>query len=156
MKRRRPCRPGTIPPPGNLLKPVLSRLRSSDYGSRDGLFTGYYEIELDGSRRRHGQYQTPLYRKPSDLGLRRPDPCGNRGWGARRARAASSSGSIDPIDAFFLQIQGSGRVRLDKGGTMRVGYDGQNGQPYVPVGRLLLERGMIPRDKLTMPAIRRG
>ena len=60
----------------------------------------------------------------------------------------------DPIDAFFLQIQGSGRVRLSKKRVARVGYDGQNGQPYVPVGRLLIERGIIPRDKLTLPAIR--
>jgi membrane-bound lytic murein transglycosylase A len=60
----------------------------------------------------------------------------------------------DPIDAFFLQIQGSGRVRLNGNGTVRVGYDGQNGRPYVPVGRLLIERGAIPRDKVTMAAIR--
>jgi peptidoglycan lytic transglycosylase A len=125
----------------------------SDYGSRDGLFTGYYEIELDGSRRRHGQYQTPLYRKPSDLGLRRPTRAEIED-GALAGRGLELVWVVDPIDAFFLQIQGSGRIRLDKGGTMRVGYDGQNGQPYVPVGRLLLERGIIPREKLTMPAIR--
>jgi membrane-bound lytic murein transglycosylase A len=60
----------------------------------------------------------------------------------------------DPVDAFFLQIQGSGRVRLSGGSTVRVGYDGQNGHPYVAVGRLLIERGVISRDKLTMAAIR--
>ena len=60
----------------------------------------------------------------------------------------------DPIDAFFLQIQGSGRVRLENGRAIRLGYDGQNGLPYVPVGRLLIERGQIARDKLTMASIR--
>ena len=60
----------------------------------------------------------------------------------------------DPIDAFFLEIQGSGRVRLKEGSVLRVGYDGSNGQAYVPVGRLLIERGEIPREQLTMQAIR--
>src|SRR5208283_620804 len=60
----------------------------------------------------------------------------------------------DPIDAFFLEIQGSGRVRLRNGTTVRVGYDGQNGQPYVAVGRLLVERGVMPRATVTMAAIR--
>jgi membrane-bound lytic murein transglycosylase A len=60
----------------------------------------------------------------------------------------------NPIDAFFLEIQGSGRVRLKEGGTVRIGYDGSNAHPYVPVGRLLLERGEIPREQLTAQAIR--
>jgi len=60
----------------------------------------------------------------------------------------------DPVDAFFLQIQGSGRVRLRSGRTIRIGYDGQNRQPYVPVGRLLIARGQIPREQLTMASIR--
>ena len=60
----------------------------------------------------------------------------------------------DPIDAFFLQIQGSGRIRLRNGGIVRVGYDGQNGQPYVAVERLLIERGAIARSELTMATIR--
>jgi membrane-bound lytic murein transglycosylase A len=125
----------------------------SDYGTAEGLFTGYFEIELNGSRRRHGRYQTPIYRKPSDLGT-----------GFRATRAEIEDGALagrglellwvdDPIDAFFLQIQGSGRVRLRRG-SLGIGYDGQNGQPYVAVGRLLIERGAIPRDKLTMETIR--
>jgi membrane-bound lytic murein transglycosylase A len=59
-----------------------------------------------------------------------------------------------PVDAFFLEIQGSGIVRLPDGRTMRVGYDSGNGHPYIPVGRLLLERGIIPREQMTMAAIR--
>jgi membrane-bound lytic murein transglycosylase A len=129
-------------------------LSVGDYGKAEGLFTGYYEIELNGSRQKHGRYQMPIYRKPPDLGP-----------GGRPTRAEIEDGALagrslelfwvdDPIDAFFLQIQGSGRIRLSGGGTVRVGYDGQNGHPYVAVGRLLIERGVIPRDKLTMAAIR--
>jgi len=126
----------------------------ADYGEHEGLFTGYFEIELNGSRHRHGRYQTPIYRRPPDLGS-----------GPRYSRAEIEDGALagrglellwvdDPIDAFFLQIQGSGRVRLEDGREIRVGYDGQNGLPYVPVGRLLIEHGRIARDKLTMASIR--
>jgi len=125
----------------------------ADYGNAEGLFTGYYEIELDGSRQRHGRYQTPLYRKPPDLGAEPPTRAEIED-GALAGRGLELLWVDDPIDAFFLQIQGSGRVRLKGGGTVRVGYDGQNGRPYVPVGRLLIEHGVIPRDKLTMAAIR--
>jgi len=120
-------------------------------GAADGLFTGYFEITLEGSPHRGGRFQTPLYRRPPD-----PD---------RNSRAEIEDGALagqglelvwvdNPIDAFFLEIQGSGIVRLPKGGTMRVGYDGGNGRAYVPVGRLLIERGVIPREKMTMTAIR--
>jgi membrane-bound lytic murein transglycosylase A len=125
----------------------------ADYGNRRGLFTGYYEIELNGARERRGGFQTPLYRKPPDLGPVPPTRAEIED-GALAGRGLELLWVDDPIDAFFLQIQGSGRVRLKGGGTIRVGYDGQTGRPYVPVGRLLIERGVIPRDKLTMTAIR--
>jgi membrane-bound lytic murein transglycosylase A len=125
----------------------------ADYGAPEGLFTGYYEIELNGSRQRHGRFQTPLYRKPSDMGAQLPTRAEIED-GVLAGRGLELLWVDDAIDAFVLQIQGSGRVRLSGGGTVRVGYDGQNGRPYVPVGRLLIERGVIPRDKLTMPAIR--
>jgi membrane-bound lytic murein transglycosylase A len=126
----------------------------ADYGDTQGLFTGYFEIELSGSLHRHGHFQTPIYRRPPDLGT-----------GPRYTRAEIEDGALagrglellwvdDPIDAFFLQIQGSGRVRLDNGRTIRLGYNGQNGLAYVPVGRLLIERGQIAREKLTMASIR--
>ena len=129
-------------------------LAVADYGASEGLFTGYYEIELNGSRQRHGRYQTPIYRRPSEPGA-----------ATRYSRAEIEDGALaghglellwvdDPIDAFFLEIQGSGGVRLKDRGTVRVGYDGQNGQPYVPVGRLLVERGIMPRSQTTMMAIR--
>jgi peptidoglycan lytic transglycosylase A len=125
----------------------------TDYGRPEGLFTGYYEIELDGSRRRRGRFQTPLHRKPPDLGHPLPTRAEIED-GALAGRGLELFWVADPIEAFFLQIQGSGRIRLSGGGAVRVGYDGQNGHPYLPVGRLLIERGLIPREKLTMPAIR--
>jgi membrane-bound lytic murein transglycosylase A len=120
-------------------------------GEPDGLFTGYFEITLNGSRKRFGPYQTPLYRRP-------PEP-------GRHTRAEIEDGALagkglellwidDPAAAFFLEIQGSGRVNLPDGGLVRVGYDGKNGKPYVAVGRLLIERGELPRDKVTMASIR--
>jgi membrane-bound lytic murein transglycosylase A len=126
----------------------------ADYGQVEGLFTGYFEIELSGSRRRQGRYQTPIYRRPPELGS-----------GPRYSRADIEDGALagrglellwidDPIDAFFLEIQGSGRVRLEDGSTVRVGYDGKNGLPYVPVGRRLVERGVLPRAQVTMISIR--
>jgi membrane-bound lytic murein transglycosylase A len=126
----------------------------ADYGAREGLFTGYYEIELKGSRRKHGRYQTPIYRKPPDLGSGHLPTRAEIEDGALAGRGLELLWVDDPIDAFFLQIQGSGRVRLSGGGTVRVGYDGQNGHPYVAVGRLLIEHGAISRDKLTMATIR--
>jgi membrane-bound lytic murein transglycosylase A len=124
----------------------------ADNSGSEGLFTGYYEIELNGSRRRHGHYRTPIYRRPPESG-------------SHYSRAEIEDGVLsgrglelfwvdDPIDAFFLEIQGSGRVRLRDGRTIRVGYDGQNGFPYVAVGRLLVERKILPRAKVTMDAIR--
>src|SRR5579875_367141 len=115
---------------------------AADYGRTRGLFTGYFEIELEGSRHRHGPYQTPLYRRPPPA------------LASRYTRAQIDEGALkghglafvwvdDPIAAFFLQIEGSGVIRLDDGKVIRVGYDGQNGKPYVPIGRILLERGVI-------------
>ena len=125
----------------------------ADYGDAEGLFTGYFEIELNGSRHRHGPYQTPIYRRPPDLGAAPRYSRAQIEDGALAGRGLELFWVDNPIDAFFLQIQGSGRVRLEDGQVVRVGYDGQNGLPYVPVGRLLIERGEIPRGKVTMASI---
>ena len=129
-------------------------LSVTDYGASGGLFTGYYEIELNGSRRRQGRYQTPIYRRPSEPGAASRFSRAEIEDGALAGRGLELLWVDNPIDAFFLEIQGSGRVRLRNGDTVRVGYDGQNGQPYVPIGRLLVERGVIPRSEATMMTIR--
>jgi len=138
-------------------------------GSDEGLITGYYEPLLRGSRRQGGAFRTPLLARPDDmvaveLGQFREAWRGERVVGRvvdgalrpYESRAEIEAGALsgrarpiawvdDPVDAFFLQIQGSGRVALAEGGEMRVGYAAQNGHGYVPVGRILAERGEIPR-----------
>ena len=152
--------------------------RAGNNGRSEGLFTGYYEPELRGARQPGGAYTTPLLRRPPDLvmvdlGLFRPAWRGERIAGRVidgrlkpiESRSEIERGALDrqrlafvwvddPVDAFFLHIQGSGRVRLPDGSLVQVGYDGQNGQPYVPIGRLLIERGMLDRDSVSMQAIR--
>jgi membrane-bound lytic murein transglycosylase A len=154
--------------------PVLA----ADNGDPEGLFTGYYEPELRGARRPGGPYTVPLYRRPPglisvDLGKFRPDLAGLRiagkVVGSRLApfdsRADIERGALagrglelvwvdDSVDAFFLHVQGSGRVRLDDGTVVRVGYDGTNDRPFLAVGRILLREGLIERQRVSMQAVR--
>lgn len=120
-----------------------------------GLLTGYYEPELRGARAPGGAFRTPLRAVPRDLapGALLP-PRAEIEAGALDGSALPLLWVDDPVDAFFLQVQGSGRVRLAEGGVVRIGYAGRNGQPYVAIGRLLIERGAIPRESMSMQAIR--
>ncbi|WP_251975852.1 murein transglycosylase A [Salinicola avicenniae] len=130
------------------------RVTNSD-GSASGLITGYYEPVLRGSRVRGGPYQTPLYRYP-------------RYWkrhthvGPTR-RELRASGDLDgtelvwvddPVEAAYLQIQGSGRVELTDGSTMRVAYAGTNNQPFQSFAGRLIERGEITPAEATLPGVR--
>lgn len=124
-------------------------------GSASGLFTGYYEPEVDGALRRDATHTVPIYRRPPDLGKRSPY------YDRRQIDAGALAGRhlellwlSDPIDAFFLQVQASGRVRLPDGTTVRVSYDGQNGRTYVPIGRVLVDRGEMTLDQVSMQSIR--
>jgi membrane-bound lytic murein transglycosylase A len=147
-------------------------------GKAEGLFTGYYEPEVRGSRSPGAGYNVALLTKPNDLvqvdlGAFSDDLRGKRISGRIQGnafvpyydRAAIEAGALrgrrlellwlaDPVDAFFLQIQGSGRVRLPDNKIARVTYAGQNGRPYVPIGRVLADRGQIPLDQVSMQSIR--
>ena len=148
-------------------------------GRRDqGKFTGYYEPELRGSLTRKGAYQVALLRAPENLvavnlGEFNPQWRGQRIAGRvqdgklkpLQARAGIMAGALvseklellyvdDPVDAFFLHIQGSGRVRLDDGRVIRLGYAGQNGHPYVAIGKNLVQSGAIRREDISMQSIR--
>lgn len=147
-------------------------------GDPEGLFTGYYEPELRGSERRGGVYQTPIFRPPEnlitiDLGAFRDDLKGQQivGQLAGRSvvpvptrveieRGALSGRNLEmiwvdsPVDAFFLHIQGSGRVIMDDGRIVRLGYAGKNGRPYFAIGRELIRRGAIAEEQMSMQAIR--
>ncbi len=132
-----------------------------------GFFTGYYEPEVEGSLTRRPGYEVPVFGKPKDLVT---DSRG--GW--RRAggrlvpyydRAEIEEGALagqglevaflkDPIDLFFMQIQGSGRMRLPDGKVVRLNYAAKNGYPYTPVGRFLIDQGIVPREEMSMARIR--
>ncbi len=142
----------------------------------EGLFTGYYEPELRASRTRHGAYQTPIYGLPADLvsvdlGAFKPELAGEHVEGqlvghklipfptradidAHGVNAQVLFYAEDPIAVFFLHVQGSGRVRLEDGTSARVAYAGQNGKPYTPVGRTLIEQGALERGQVSLQAIR--
>lgn len=118
------------------------------------LFTAYYEPVLDGARAPGGRFTVPLYALPPDLDRR----------ASELSRAAINAGALegqglelawlaDPVAAFFLQIQGSGRIRLPDGKPLRLGYAGKNGHPYRALGRLLVERGEMRRDQVTAEVI---
>jgi membrane-bound lytic murein transglycosylase A len=126
-------------------------LLAGNHGRADGLFTGYYEIVLNGSRQRGGAFQTPIYRRPADPKAYSHAQIED---GALAGQGLELLWVDDPIDAYFMQIQGSGEVRLAGGGTVRLGYDGGNGQPYVALGRLLVERGEVPLKDMTMARLR--
>jgi len=148
-------------------------------GEHKGLFTGYFEALLKGSFEASEQYRYPLYALPKDLvsvdlGAFRPEFKGDRIAGKVRDnrlipyedRAAIENGAINdrsdilmwvdsPVDAFFLHIQGSGRVQLADGSFQGVGYAGQNGHVYRAIGRDLIEMGEVKREDMSMQAIRR-
>ena len=155
------------------------KVSSRNTGDDEGLFTGYFEPELYGATYRSGRYRYPLLKMPKDLvmvdlGAFREDLKGRRIAGRvinNRLRPYETRGQIvngslsmenaeplvwvdDPIDAFFLHIQGSGRVALDDGGSMRVGYDGQNGHPYYAIGRELIKRGELSKETVSLQSIR--
>ncbi len=137
-----------------------------------GLFTGYYEPELRGALQRGGPYQTPVLARPADLvqtaAPNGPPTVGRTEAGRQVAywsRADIEAGRMgaearpliwlaDPVDLFFLQIQGAGRIRLSDGTTIRLGYDGKNGRPYTPIGRVLVARHDLPPDGVSMQSIR--
>ena len=148
------------------------------HGKTEGLFTGYYEPSLKGSLTQQGSYQSPLYQKPKDLimvdlGAFREDlkgrriagklvdgrlkPYANRkeiDEGALQTITPELAYAQDPVDLFFLQIQGSGRLILEDETTLRVGYDGQNGHPYYAIGRELIKRGALTSQNVSLQSIR--
>lgn len=151
--------------------------RAPPHVANKGLFTGYFEPVYPASRAASAEYSAPVYARPADLidvdlGAFRREWRGQRLAGRIDGqklvpypdRQAIVEGALigvaapiawmDPNDLFFLQIQGSGRLRFEDGSAIRVGYAGQNGHPYTAVGRVLVERGIMPLEEVTMQAIR--
>ena len=152
--------------------------RAANNRDTTGLFTGYYEAELRGARQPSAPYTVPLYRTPPDLisvdladfssefagrtiagkvadGKLRPyDDRTAIETGALRERNLELLWVDDPVDAFFLHIQGSGRVTLDDGSVVRVGYANKNGHIYTAIGRELVKRGSMTTEQVSMQSLR--
>ena len=120
------------------------------------LFTGYFEPELTGSRTRTDKYRYPLYRKP-------PEVQNGRTWftraeieenGLLEGRGLEIAWIDDPVDVFFLQVQGSGRVRFPDGTGTRVGYGGKNGHASRSIGQELVRRGIYEANQVSAQVIR--
>ena len=153
-------------------------VRIARLGETTGLLTGYFEPVVDGSRFPNPEFHTPLYRRPHDLvvaGQPAARPISQPGHRRRLNgknelepyydRGAIENGALDgqkleicwlkdPFEALSIQIQGSARVNLEDGTTLRVNYDGHNGYPYTAVGRILIERNLVPREEMSMERIR--
>ena len=142
-------------------------------GEGKAFVTGYYIPETAGSRTPAPGYSVPVYRTPPDLiRCARPDGTNGRGridetgacvpyWtraeiedGALAGKGLEIGWAADPVELFFIEIQGSGELRLPDGSVMRIGYDNQNGREYVGIGRLLRDRGILPPGGANMESIK--
>ena len=123
-------------------------------GEPPALFTGYFEPELEGSPTRSGRFQYPIYRRPPEL----------RDGTVFHSRAAIDNGALagrgleiawldDPVDVYFLQIQGSGRIRMTDGTVVRLGYAGANGHAYRSIGQEMVRRGTHSMDQVSAQEI---
>ncbi|WP_439892258.1 murein transglycosylase A [Ralstonia sp. 25C] len=124
-----------------------------DDGTDSGLITGYYEPLLRGSRTRHGIYQTPLYRMPA-VWRGKTLPARAQLIHSPALQGQEVVWVDDPVEAAFLQIQGSGQVQLEEGGIMRLGVGGTNNQPFRSFARWLLDQGEITPVQATMQGIK--
>lgn len=124
-------------------------------GEENALFTGYFEPELDGSARPTSRFRYPLYRTPQEAR--------DGQWVSRReieegglleGRGLEIAWVDDPVELFFLQVQGSGRIRMTDGSVIRVGYDGRNGHPYRSIGQELIRRGIYQPHQVSAQVIR--
>lgn len=154
-------------------------LQISRIGEDAGFVTGYYEPIVDGSRTQTDVYNVPVYRRPSNLfvrgysqastsmpnkgkvfrkiGRRKLVPYYDRGEiedGAIAGRGLEVVWLKSQTDLLFIQIQGSARIRLEDGSMVRINYEAHNGFPYTPVGRVLIERNIVPKDQMSMQKIR--
>lgn len=149
--------------------------RIHDLENAAGLFTGYYEPEVEGSLTRTAVFPVPLHRKPDDLvafteeeqhqtGLRYGRRDGGRAspyierrdieMGALDGRGLEICWVKTWVEAFFLHIQGSGRVRLPGGEVLRLSYSAKSGLPYTGIGGVLAARGIIPREQMSMQSLK--
>lgn len=153
--------------------------RINKLGDANGFLTGYYEPVVEGSRFPTQVFKVPVYHRPRDLipppGYVKGQGFPNTGQSTRKDAAGNvvpyfERGDIengvldgqhleicwlkDPVDLFYIQIQGSARVKLEDGTVLRINYDSHNGHPYTAIGRILIERKEVPREEMSMDRIR--
>jgi peptidoglycan lytic transglycosylase A len=129
------------------------------YTGADGFYTGYYEPEVVGSRVKSGEFSIPLYGVPAKLAGKKSRVFSQYDRvdiekGALAGKDLEICWVKNPVDAFFAQIQGSTRVKLDDGELLRLNYIASNGKPYTPVGRLLIDQGVFTPQEMSMDKIR--
>lgn len=144
----------------------------------DGLLTAYYEPVVEGARQADDTFATPIFKRPEDLiNLVAEQDRGGKADQLTHARKTATGfepyptrrqieeGALagrnlelaylkDPIDVFFMQVQGSGRIALADGSTVRVTYDGKNGHPYTSIGRYLIDNGLFPAERMSLDALK--
>jgi len=154
-----PCRAAAVLPDDSaaarrFFERYFQAFRLADAASGDRAFlTGYFQPEVAGARTPRPGFAVPLYSLPPDLVA----PTYSRAEidaGALAGRGLELVWLADPIDAFFVSIQGSAEVALAEGGVMAIGVAGSNGRSYVAIGRDLVARGEIPADKISLQTIR--
>jgi peptidoglycan lytic transglycosylase A len=129
-------------------------------GQKEGFFTGYYETEVNGSRFPSDEYTVPVYAAPAETVKRRQSKVFSDLDRTKIEDGALAGKQLEicyvknPIDAFFAQIQGSTRVKLDTGKLLRLNYIASNGMPYTPVGKFLIDRGIVSKEEMSMDKIR--
>ena len=154
----------------------FAALKVADPVRPEGLFTGYYEPEAEGSRTPGNGFDVPIYKKPDDLVSfdQATEKQINLNYGrevqgkpaeyftrreiekgALRGRGLELVWLKNWVDAFFIHVQGSGRIRFADGTTMRLAYGAKTGQPYTGIGGLLVERGILTKDNMSMQALRK-
>ena len=134
--------------------------RVAPQGETEGFFTGYYETEVDGSRYPSDEYTVPIYAAPiATMRAHKSKVFANLSRtdiedGAIAGKGLEICYVKNPVDAFFAQIQGSTRVKLDNGQLLRLNYIASNGKPYSPVGKFLIDEGIYTKEEMSMDKIR--
>jgi len=129
------------------------------YTGADGFYTGYYEAEVAGSRVKTADYNVPIYGIPAKLAGKKSRVFAQYDRteierGVLAGKGLEICWIKNPVDAFFAQIQGSTRVKLNNGELLRLNYIASNGKPYTPVGRLLIDQGVYTPEEMSMDKIR--
>ncbi len=171
------CDAAKITDEGNAVRFFAQQFDMVQVGDGKAFATGYYEPEIAGSRTQSAAYPVPVYRRPPelvevDLGQFSDSLKGKKIRGKVEGitfvpfadRAAIDAGALagrgleiawaaDAAEFFFLQVQGSGRLKLPDGSVVRIGYDGQNGRDYTGIGKLMKDRGLLGPGQTTMQGI---